>query len=161
MHTNIWFPSQIKDALEDVSKERTLLQERCSMLEAQLVTMKENITLSMNERVNKVIRELSEERSRSQEILRELRESRDKMRDLQADHQKIISDLKKALFHSYSYKLSYLIYVFIYLIKRFLERTTRKLLCWNKKSKNSTLPRMICRLGWLLQTPSWPLSIKP
>ena len=99
------------------------------MLEAQLVTMKENITLSMNERVNKVIRELSEERSRSQEILRELKESRDKMRDLQADHQKIISDLKKVLFHSYSYKLSYLIYVFIYLIKRFLERTTRKLLC--------------------------------
>lgn len=107
MHTIILFPSQIKVALEDVSKERTLLQERCTMLEAQLVTMNENITLSMNERVNKVIRELSEERSRSQGILRELKESRDKLHDLQVDHQKIISDLEEVLFHLYSYKLSY------------------------------------------------------
>lgn len=49
----------------------------------------------LNERVNKVVEELSEEQSRSQAILKELNECRDKIIALQVDHQKTLSDMEE------------------------------------------------------------------
>jgi len=73
-----------------LEKEQDLLRERCTAVTEQLDSLQENFVLSLNERVDKVVKELFGKKS-SEEVLLELSECREKIINLQAE----ISEIKQ------------------------------------------------------------------